>query len=209
MKEFIKDKLDDLTKLCRDYDVKTMHVFGSVCTDKFDDNSDVDILISFKDISIDKYTDNYFELHYKLEKLFNRKIDLLTENSLSNPYFIESIEETKQLLYAAWDNKILVWYSKSIGSIYDYLGDKRDFNEYKSNKLLRRAIERELEIIGEATNRVLKLDDNIEISDARRIVDLRNWVIHGYDRVDDVIVWGIISRDVPKLKEQVDKLLDR
>lgn len=89
------------------------------------------------------------------------------------------------------------------------MGDKRDFNEYKSNKLLRRAIERELEIIGEATNRVLKLDDNIEISDARRIVDLRNWVIHGYDRVDDVIVWGIISRDVPKLKEQVDKLLDR
>lgn len=89
------------------------------------------------------------------------------------------------------------------------MGDKRDFNEYKSNKLLRRAIERELEIIGEATNRVLKLDDNIEISDARRIVDLRNWVIHGYDRVDDVIAWGIISRDVPKLKEQVDKLLDR
>jgi predicted nucleotidyltransferase len=65
------------------------------------DKSDIDILISFKDISIEKYTDNYFELHYKLEELFNRKIDLLTENSLSNPYFIESIEETKQLLYAA------------------------------------------------------------------------------------------------------------
>jgi|SRR6056297_243348 uncharacterized protein len=101
MQEFIKDKLDDLKKLCQDYDVKTMYVFGSVCTDKFNDNSDIDILISFKDISIEKYTDNYFELHYKLEELFNRKIDLLTENSLSNPYFIESIEETKQLLYAA------------------------------------------------------------------------------------------------------------
>lgn len=101
MQKFIKDKLDDLKKLCQDYDVKTMYVFGSVCTDKFNDKSDIDILISFKDISIEKYTDNYFELHYKLEKLFNRKIDLLTENSLSNPYFIESIEETKQLLYAA------------------------------------------------------------------------------------------------------------
>jgi len=101
MQGFIKDKLDDLKKLCQDYDVKKMYVFGSVCTDKFNDNSDIDILISFKDISIEKYTDNYFELHYKLEKLFNRKIDLLTENSLSNPYFIESIEETKQLLYAA------------------------------------------------------------------------------------------------------------
>ncbi len=101
MQGFIKEKLDDLKKLCQDYDVKTMYVFGSVCTDKFNDKSDIDILISFKDISIEKYTDNYFELHYKLEELFNRKIDLLTENSLSNPYFIKSIEETKQLLYAA------------------------------------------------------------------------------------------------------------
>lgn len=101
MQGLIKDKLEELKKLCQDYDVKTMHVFGSVCTDKFNDKSDIDILISFKDISIEKYTDNYFKLHYKLEELFNRKIDLLTENSLSNPYFIESIEETKQLLYAA------------------------------------------------------------------------------------------------------------
>ncbi|MFO7658749.1 MAG: nucleotidyltransferase domain-containing protein [Bacteroidales bacterium] len=101
MQGLIKDKLNDLKKLCQDYEIKTMYVFGSVCTDKFNDKSDIDILISFKDISIEKYTDNYFELHYKLEELFNRKIDLLTENSLSNPYFIESIEETKQLLYAA------------------------------------------------------------------------------------------------------------
>lgn len=101
MQGFIKDKLEDLKKLCEAYDVKTMHVFGSVCTDKFNEKSDVDILISFKDISIEKYTDNYFELHYKLEELLNRKIDLLTENSLSNPYFIDSVDETKQLLYAA------------------------------------------------------------------------------------------------------------
>jgi uncharacterized protein len=101
MHRLLKDKLNDLKKLCQDYDVKTLYVFGSVCTNKFTDKSDIDILVSFKDISIEKYTDNYFDLHYKLEELFNRKIDLLTENSLSNPYFIESIEETKQLLYAA------------------------------------------------------------------------------------------------------------
>ncbi|MFN7119643.1 MAG: nucleotidyltransferase domain-containing protein [Saprospiraceae bacterium] len=61
----------------------------------------MDLLISFKDISIEEYTDNYFELHYKLQELFQRDIDLLTENSLSNPFFIKQIEETKQLLYAA------------------------------------------------------------------------------------------------------------
>ncbi len=101
MQELIKENLNDLKKLCQDYDVKTMHVFGSACTDKFNDKSDIDILISFKEISIEKYTDNYFDLHYKLEELFKRKIDLLTENSLSNPYLLASIEETKQLLYAA------------------------------------------------------------------------------------------------------------
>ncbi|OFX59714.1 MAG: nucleotidyltransferase [Bacteroidetes bacterium GWA2_30_7] len=101
MQSFIKDKMQEIRVLCRKFDIKTMYAFGSVCTDKFNDSSDVDILISFKDISIEKYTDNYFNLHYKLQELFNRKIDLLTENSLSNPYFIESIEETKQLLYAA------------------------------------------------------------------------------------------------------------
>ena len=105
--------------------------------------------------------------------------------------------------------KYLLDIQESINSIYGYLGDKRDFNDYKSNKLLRRGIERELEIIGEAINRILKLDENIDISDSRRIVDLRNWVIHGYDKVDDVIIWGIISRDLPKLKEQVDKLIHK
>ncbi len=103
--------------------------------------------------------------------------------------------------------KYLLDIQESINSIFEYLADKRDFNEYKSNKLLRRGIERELEIIGEATNRILKLDENIEISDSRRIVDLRTWVILGYDKVDDVIIWGIISRDLPKLIKQVDKLV--
>ena len=96
----------------------------------------------------------------------------------------------------------------SIVSIYEYLGNKRDFFEYENNKQLRRAVERELEIIGEAVNHLLALDETIVIDNARRIVDLRNFVIHGYDKVDNVIIWGVISRDLPKLKEQVDKLLD-
>lgn len=78
----------------------------------------------------------------------------------------------------------------------------------RNNKQLRRAVERELEIIGEAVNHLLALDETIAIDNARRIVDLRNFVIHGYDKVDNIIIWGVISRDLPKLKEQVDKLLD-
>lgn len=95
----------------------------------------------------------------------------------------------------------------SIDSIYDYLGDNRDFHAYQTNKLLKRAIERELEIIGEAAGRILKTDFNFPIEDARKIVDLRNWVIHGYDMIDDVIIWGIISKQLPTLKNQVEVLL--
>ena len=107
--------------------------------------------------------------------------------------------EIKKYLY---DIKI------SIDSIHDYLGDKRDFIQYQNNKLLRRGIEREIEIIGEAMNKVLELDSTIRIENARQIVDTRNWVIHGYDRVDDIIIWGIITNHIPKLRKEVEKLLN-
>ena len=95
----------------------------------------------------------------------------------------------------------------SINSINEYLGEDRDFIKYKTNKLLRRGIERELEIIGEAIGRILKIDPGIQIDKAQKIVDLRNWVIHGYDKIDDIIIWGIISRQLPVLKGQVENLL--
>lgn len=95
----------------------------------------------------------------------------------------------------------------SIDSIFEYLGDKRSFKDYQSNKLLRRAVEREIEIIGEATNRLLRLDPTIDISDARRIVNLRNLVIHAYDSVDHVVIWGIVDKDLPLLRKQVSELL--
>ncbi len=95
----------------------------------------------------------------------------------------------------------------SINSINEYLGSTRDFNEYESNKLLRRGIERELEIIGEAANRIYKIDSTIKIDNVRKIIDLRNWVIHGYDKIDNVVIWGIISKQLPLLKNQIDELL--
>jgi len=99
--------------------------------------------------------------------------------------------------------------SNSIDSINEYLGEERNFKTYESNKLLRRAVERELEIIGEAVNRILKTDSEINISNSRRIVNFCNWVIHSYDNVDNVIIWGIIDKDLPLLKIQVSDLLEK
>ena len=75
--------------------------------------------------------------------------------------------------------------------------------------MLRRAVEREFEIMGEAISNILKIDPAFPIKNARRIVDLRNLVIHGYDKVDNVIIWGIISRDLPALKLEIAKLLSK
>lgn len=95
----------------------------------------------------------------------------------------------------------------SIDSIYDFLGDTRNFLDYQNNKLLRRGVEREIEIIGEAMNRILKLDPNFKIENARQIVDTRNWVIHCYDKVEDVVMCGIISNHLPKLKIEIESYL--
>lgn len=95
----------------------------------------------------------------------------------------------------------------SIESIENFLGETRDFNIYKSNKMLRRAVEREFEIIGEALNSLDKLDPNIEISSKRQIIGMRNRVIHGYDKIDDEIIWGTIVRHIPVLKSEVANLL--
>lgn len=84
----------------------------------------------------------------------------------------------------------------------------RRYDIYLSDVCLRRADERNVTIIGEAMNRLLQLDPNIEITAARRIVDTRNYVIHGYDSVTDDIMWGIVMRHLPVLKAEVEQLLD-
>ena len=94
----------------------------------------------------------------------------------------------------------------SIDSIYEYLGEHRKFEVYLANKQLRRSVERELEIIGEAVSKILQLNPEIAIDNAKKIVSLRNRVIHAYDSIDNETVWGIVINHLPKLKEDVDKL---
>lgn len=81
------------------------------------------------------------------------------------------------------------------------------FQNFQEDLLLRRAIERNIEIIGEAMNRILKKDENIQITDSRRIVDVRNRIIHGYDSVSEEILWAIVIRHLPILQKEVEKLL--
>jgi uncharacterized protein with HEPN domain len=84
----------------------------------------------------------------------------------------------------------------------------KDFVTYKTDIRTKRAIERNVEIIGEAMNRVLKVDESILISNSRKIVDLRNRIIHGYDSVSDEIVWGVVVKYLPSLQVEIELLLN-
>ena len=102
MNRIIEERLNEIQKLCKNHGVKSLYIFGSANTSAFDKNSDIDLLISFNNnLTIEEYTENYFTLQYKLRELLKREIDLVTQNSLSNPYFIQSIDQNKQLLYGA------------------------------------------------------------------------------------------------------------
>ena len=82
------------------------------------------------------------------------------------------------------------------------------FDEYQNNLMLRRAVERNIGIIGEAINKVYKEYPDVCISNIRAIVATRNRVIHDYAAVTDDVIWAIVIKDLPKLKAEVDGLLD-
>ncbi len=95
-KEQYKEQLIDL---CERYNVETLYLFGSAQADRMNDISDVDLLVKFKKFNAAKYFQNYIDFKTSLQKLFNRDVDLLEEQTLSNPYLINSINKNKELIY--------------------------------------------------------------------------------------------------------------
>ncbi|MCF6357172.1 MAG: DUF86 domain-containing protein [Draconibacterium sp.] len=104
--------------------------------------------------------------------------------------------------------KLLFDMLTSINNIDDYLGSKKLFEKYDNNPMLQDAVERNIEIIGEAMNKILKIDSQINISNTRRIVDARNKIIHGYDEIENAQIWGIIINHLPTLKIEIEKFLN-
>jgi uncharacterized protein with HEPN domain len=96
----------------------------------------------------------------------------------------------------------------AIEEIESFLSDRpKLYINYQNDVRTKRAVERNVEIIGEAMHRILKHDNTIEISNARKIVDVRNRIIHGYDSVSDETIWGIVIKHLPVLKSEIEKFL--
>jgi len=111
---------------------------------------------------------------------------------------------TEKQLKLLYDIKLAI---DDIESYFDT--ETRTYDNYKRNSLLKRAIERNLEIIGEAINRILQEDPSFPIENAKKIIGLRNQIIHGYDSISDEIIWGTITNHLPKLKSEVNTMINK
>jgi uncharacterized protein with HEPN domain len=96
---------------------------------------------------------------------------------------------------------------ESIDAINEYLHGKKDFNIYLQSKIIRRSVEREIEIIGEAVNRLLKKHPEIAITSAKKIIDQRNLIIHAYDSINNEMIWAVVVNHLPLLKIECEQLL--
>lgn len=106
--ELINKHIDQLVKLCERYKVIRLYVFGSVLSDNFKTDSDIDLLVKFGDVDIFNYFDNYMDFKESLEQLLNREVDLVEEQTLKNPILIRSINKNKKIIYGRADSKMAV-----------------------------------------------------------------------------------------------------
>jgi hypothetical protein len=89
----------EIIKLCETHQVKSLYAFGSVLTDHFNEESDIDLVVDFLNIAVEDYADNYFDFKFSLQDIFNRPIDLLEEKAIKNPYFKQSVNQKRKLVY--------------------------------------------------------------------------------------------------------------
>lgn len=97
--EKLLQHLKDISKLCESHGVKRLYAFGSVLTNDFNTDSDIDLIVEFSNIRLDDYADNYFDFKFSLQDLLKRPIDLLEEKAIKNPYFKSAINLQKKLVY--------------------------------------------------------------------------------------------------------------
>jgi predicted nucleotidyltransferase len=97
--KLIVDNQQKLNELCVQHHVKHLHLFGSILTEKFNKDSDIDMLIQFSTVDLKDYFDNYMDFKEAVEKLFKRPIDLVENQAIKNPIFRQVVDREKQLIY--------------------------------------------------------------------------------------------------------------
>ncbi|MFT5280378.1 MAG: putative nucleotidyltransferase [Bacteroidia bacterium] len=99
--DFLQKHTSSIKNICTKHQVVKLYAFGSIVRNELTPDSDIDLIVQFSDVPLIDYADNYFALCEAFETLFERSVDVIVDRSITNPYFREELEETKELLFAA------------------------------------------------------------------------------------------------------------
>jgi predicted nucleotidyltransferase/uncharacterized protein with HEPN domain len=186
----VEEKLPELIGICRGNAIRQLELFGSSARDDFDPaTSDLDFVAIFEDSQRPGISQSYFNALRVLSNLFGRKVDLLTLDSLINPFLIEAVRRDRIVLCEKVDGIVMAKEPRmylheaamALAAIARYL-DGRTFDDYQRDDLLQAAVERRFEIAAEALNQLSKTHPSIaaRISDLGAIVSFRHILVHEY-----------------------------
>lgn len=97
--KLIENNISKIIALCQKHKVNKLFIFGSILTNRFNNESDIDLIVDFNKSEISNYFDNYFDFKYALEEVLGRVVDLLEEQTIKNPYLKKNVDNTKTLIY--------------------------------------------------------------------------------------------------------------
>jgi uncharacterized protein with HEPN domain/predicted nucleotidyltransferase len=209
--EIVERNLPEIAELCRRFGVRRLDLFGSAATGRFDDRrSDLDFLVKFEPEARGK---SYFRLLEEFEKLFGRKVDLLTEDGLENPFLRRRIETERRTLFPTTmisnQAAAFLWDAQRAAERITSFAAGRTYDHYLDDDMLRAAVERQFEIIGEAFVGLRRVDPSLaaQLPDLPKVIAFRNVLIHGYATIDHQIVWDAIRDDLPRLLIALNQML--
>ena len=213
-----------IAQFCQRWQVQELALFGSVIRDDFDSKSDVDILVV---LTPNHRRDTLYrvEMQNELALLFGRDVDLTEKRLIKNPVSRAEIMRSHRIIYPperanftkieakaamtenARSQAALLDMANAMNAIEEFVEGK-SFEDYQTHLLLRSAVERQLEILGEAANRLKPAFQTAHSEiDWSGVVGLRNVIIHQYDELDTEEVWEIATERVPLLLKQIQPVL--
>lgn len=214
-----------IVQFCQRWQVRELALFGSVIRDDFSADSDVDVLVVFKPACrCDAIA--RVDMQNELAQLFGRDVDLTEKRLIKNPVSRAEILRSHRIIYPpelanftgiekanremtdnARSRAALLDMVEAMRAIAEFVKSK-SFDNYQADLLLRSGVERQLEILGEAANRLrIGFQAAHPEVDWSNVVGLRNVIIHQYDEIDYEEIWGITTERVPLLLEQIQPLM--
>jgi uncharacterized protein with HEPN domain/predicted nucleotidyltransferase len=205
----ITQKMPQVYQLLEQFDVSDAWVFGSGQSGRFSKDSDVDIMVQFKEkLTPLRLGMNMNELSFSLQKLFEREVDLVSFSHIKNPAFFSQVSENSTRIYGEENPRLYVRHMMNcIVKIQTFMRPVKSFHAYKKEFLIQAGVEWNLTILGEAAKRLKNISPDVEITDIDKIIGTRNKLIHGYDDISHEEVYAIVRKNLPELKRELKKLL--